>query len=90
MKIEFIKNIQFTKLVKAEGRLREFNFRKVNSIKEGMFTVDVSEDRGNRIIFSMQKENNAWKIAGNDPLPSWIKNNESVFHELIEEEMKNM
>jgi hypothetical protein len=90
MKIEFIKNIQFTKLVKAEGRLREFNFRKINGIKEGMFTVDVSEDRGNRIIFSMLKENNGWKIVGNDPIPDWIKNNESIFSELIEEEMKNM
>jgi hypothetical protein len=90
MKIEFIKNIQFTKLVKAEGRLREFNFRKINGIKEGMFTVDVSEDRGNRIIFTMQKDASGWKIIGNDPLPDWIKNNEAVFSELIEEELKSM
>ena len=28
MQIQFTKNIQFTRLVKADGRLREFNFRK--------------------------------------------------------------
>jgi hypothetical protein len=88
MKIEFIKNIQFTKLVKTEGRLREFNFRKINGIKEGMFTVDVSEDRGNRIIFTMQKFNEGWKIIGNDPIPDWIKKNEDIFSGLIEEELK--
>jgi hypothetical protein len=90
MKIEFIKNIQFTKLVKTEGRLREFNFRKINGIKEGRFTVDVSEDRGNRIIFSMQKDNEGWKIIGNEPLPDWITKAETTFNELIEEELRNM
>ena len=62
MHIQFTKNIQFTRLLKADGRLKEFNFRKINGIKEGMFTVDVSDDRGNRIIFRMQKEDNGWKI----------------------------
>ena len=90
MKLEFIKNIQFTKLVKAEGRLREFNFRKINGIKEGMFTVDVSEDRGNRIIFNMQKETDGWKIVPNEALPEWIKKSEATFNELIDAELKTM
>lgn len=90
MKLEFIKNIQFTKLVKTEGRLREFNFRKINGIKEGMFTVDVSEDRGNRIIFNVQKDNEGWKIVPNDLLPNWIKSSEATFGELIEEELRTM
>ena len=30
MQLTFIKNIQFTKLIKADGRLREFNFRRYN------------------------------------------------------------
>ena len=55
MQLQFIKNIQFTKLVKAEGRLREFNFRKQNKLEDSVFTVDVSDDRGNRIIFSMKR-----------------------------------
>ena len=89
MKIEFNKNIQFTKLVKTEGRLREFNFRKINSIKEGSFTVDVCDDRGNRKIFNMYKTEDSWKIKADEHLPEWIIANEQVLHNLIEEELKN-
>ncbi len=88
MKIEFTKNIQFTKLVKAEGRLREFNFRKINSKDEGRFTVDVSDDRGNRIIFNMRKTQAQWELIATDDMPEWIIANEAVFHQLIEEELQ--
>ena len=88
MQIHFVKNIQFTKLLKADGRLKEFNFRKLGGMQEGLFTVDVSDDRGNRIMFRMQKEDNAWKIL-QQPLPDWIWKNESSFHEAIEEEILN-
>src|SRR5258705_12904793 len=86
MQIQFIRNIQFTKLVKAEGRLREFNFRKSNGLQEGLFTVDVSDDRGNRIVLRMQREDGVWKII-KQQLPAWIWENEAVFHNLIEEEL---
>jgi hypothetical protein len=86
MQIQFIRNIQFTKLVKAEGRLREFNFRKSNGLQEGLFTVDVSDDRGNRIVLRMQREDGVWKII-KQQLPAWIWENEAVFHTLIEEEL---
>jgi hypothetical protein len=88
MQIQFIKNIQFTRLVKADGHLREFNFRKLNGIYEGVFTVDVSDDRGNRIMFRMKKEDGTWRIE-KQPLPDWVLQNESIFHELIEEELQN-
>jgi hypothetical protein len=88
MQIQFIKNIQFTKLLKAEGRLREFNFRKLSGVNEGIFTVDVSDDRGNRILFRMQKENNSWKII-QQPLPAWIWDIEKSFNDAIEEELRN-
>ena len=88
MQIHFIKNIQFTKLVKAEGRLREFNFRKYSgNTGEFLFSVDVVDDRGNRIIFRMQKEDSAWKIVPGQ-LPAWIFSKDDSFHELIEEELK--
>jgi hypothetical protein len=87
MLVQFNKNIQFTKLVKAEGRLREFNFRRVNGLQEGLFTIDVSDDRGNRIMFRMDKKEGLWKIQ-DQPLPDWVKNSESAFHELIEEELR--
>jgi len=87
MLIRFNKNIQFTKLVKADGRLREFNFRKSNGIQGELFTVDVSDDRGNRLMFRMQKIDGSWKIM-EQPLPAWIIENENSFHELIEEELR--
>lgn len=89
MQIRFIKNIQFTRVLKAEGRMREFNFRKPNGREQALATVDVSDDRGHRIIFNMQKEDNSWKIIPHMPLPSWIMQLENKFSELIEEELLN-
>ncbi len=85
MELKFIKNIQFTKLIKVDGRLKEFNFRKPNSKQEGLFTVDVIDERGARIIFNMEKTANAWKIT-NTALPVWVIENENAFNEIIEEE----
>jgi len=88
MIVQFNRNIQFTKLIKAEGRLREFNFRKVNGLIEELFTVDVSDDRGNRIMFKMRKEGNGWVIITDQPVPDWIKPNISRYNEAIEEELR--
>ena len=92
MRIEVKKNIHFTKLVKVNGRLKEFNFRKLGGHNEGLFTVDVSDDRGNRILFRMQKEQDIWKILPQPPqvLPTWVMEKETTFHDLIEEEMRNL
>ena len=88
MRIQFIRNIHFTRLLKINGRLREFNFRKIKDPQYELFSVDVCDDRGNRIMFKMQKENNAWKTIP-QPLPEWILNNESNLSELIEDELRN-
>jgi hypothetical protein len=87
MQFKFTKNIQFTKLIKANGRLKEFNFRKLNDHKEGMFTVDVVDERDSRVFFSIQKIDNSWKVI-KQPLPQWVLENEEIFHEVIEEELK--
>jgi hypothetical protein len=88
MIIQFNRNIQFSKLIKADGRLREFNFRKVNGLVEELFTVDVSDDRGNRLMFKMRKEGNDWLILTDKPIPEWIWSNSVSFNEAIEEELK--
>ena len=88
MQIRFIKNIQFTRVIKAEGRMREFNFRKPNGREEALTTVDVSDDRGHRIVFHMQKEGNSWKMLPQQ-LPAWITQLEDKFSELIEDELRN-
>jgi hypothetical protein len=87
MKLHFFKNIQFTKLIKAEGRLREFNFRKYgNALQKSVYSVDVTDDRGNRIVFDMFKQEDAWRIAQTQ-LPVWILENENHFRMLIESEI---
>jgi hypothetical protein len=87
MIVQFNKNIQFTKLVKADGKLKEFNFRRVNGLHEATFTIDVSDERGNRIMFRTQKNEGQWKIQ-DQLVPTWIRDVEDQFHGIIEEELK--
>ncbi|MEO5984367.1 MAG: hypothetical protein ABIP80_02610 [Ferruginibacter sp.] len=86
--ITFVRNIQFTRLLKINGRQKEFNFRKPNNREESLFTVDTAEEYGSRIIFQMQKLNGHWKIINPD-LPTWIHEKEGDFHNLIEEELNS-
>jgi hypothetical protein len=88
MKLQVSKNIQFTRLVKADGRLHEFNFRKLYALQEGLFNVDVADDRGNRIIFKMQKKNTDWKIT-DEHIPQWVTKVEQQLSGVIEETMNN-
>lgn len=88
MYTHFVKMIQFTRLVKAEGRLREFNFRKLKGVPEELFSVNVVNDRGDRILFNMQKKDNGWRIQSTE-LPKWIVQNEKALDEVIEDELKN-
>ncbi len=86
MEIKFIRAIQFTRLVKAGGRLREFNFRKLNGADTERFSINVVDDRGERILFQMVKQENGWKLP-TQQLPVWIEQSEKQLHQLIEEEM---
>lgn len=88
MPIQFVKNIQFSKLIKAEGRLREFNFRKTGTGIEEKCSVDTVDDRGNRIIFSMFREGGTWKLSST-LLPKWICQYEDQLHEAIETEISH-
>ena len=60
MELKYVKNIQFTRLIKCDGQLKEFNFRKPNGRQEGPFTVDVIDAKANRIIFNMEKSDAHW------------------------------
>lgn len=74
--------MQFTRLYKVNGYLKEFNFRKSNSSNEGKVSVDTIDDRGNRIIFFMEKDNTGWKLVTTD-LPSWVLEQETNLNEAI-------
>ncbi len=87
MNFSFTRNIHFTKLLKTTDRLREFNFRLIPGEPTGLFHVDVPDDRGNRIMFKMHKENNQWLLV-EQQLPVWISENEKKLNDLIAEEIK--
>ncbi len=84
----FVRNIQFTKLIKVDGRLREFNFRKPNGKAEGLFTVDTIDDRANRIVFNMEKTGDHWTVI-TPGLPVWVSNLENNFDSIIDEELSH-
>jgi hypothetical protein len=88
MQVNFVKAIHFTRLIKAGGRLREFNFRKIRGHQPETFTVDTVDDRGNRILFRLEKTGNShWNLV-QQILPKWIPENENKLHEAIEEELQ--
>ena len=86
--MQFVKMVQFTRLVKAEGQLREFNFRKLKTDGLPLFTVNVCNERGDRIIFEMQKNDADWKINSSE-IPKWILQSESNIGAVIEDELNS-
>jgi hypothetical protein len=89
MQILFTKVVHFTRLIKAGGRLREFNLRKMKFPDREVFSVDTVDDRGNRIIFRMHREvNAAWHIVPLEQiLPAWIGEVEAKLAEEIDKEL---
>jgi len=82
-------NKHFTRLIKAAARLREFNFRKLPSTTGELFHVDVSDDRGNRLIFKMQREGGSpWKII-DESLPAWVYEIEPLLAEALEDQLQS-
>lgn len=81
-------NLHFTRLIKAKERLREFNFRKLPAAEgSSLFHVDVSDDRGNRLVFKIRREGTGpWKIL-DDNLPPWINDSEEKLADAIEDQI---
>ena len=77
------KNIQFTKLLKAGGRLHEFNFRRSEGASGPLFTVDVADQHGGRhyIIFHYTDKN--WVLKTKD-IPAWIEEVVPQIQQLID------
>lgn len=65
-------NIHFTKLIKAGGRLREFNFRKSQGVRDSMFTIDVASETGERFYVFFRLNDQNW-ILENNILAPWIE-----------------
>ena len=79
-------SIFFSKVIKAGERQREFNFRRMSDSPDRKYHVDVPDDKGNRIIFQMLKnEEGRWE-ASNPQLPSWIQGAEQILNDIIVEQ----
>jgi hypothetical protein len=87
--MQLLKNIQFTRLIKIDHHLKEFNFRKSNGSIDSLFTIDTIDERHNRITFNMRLTGTEWKIIQND-LPLWIMENEHCLNEAIHKELDTM
>ena len=75
----------FSKIIKAGERQREFNFRQVSNGADARYSVDVPDDKGNRLVFSMYRNaEGQWKTAA-QLLPIWIHDAEMALAEAIEE-----
>lgn len=77
------KNIQFSELIRAEGRMKEFNFLRRRDDNKISYQVDVPGDREIRYQFTMQFENAEWKINTTDDLPVWIRDAETRLNEIV-------
>jgi hypothetical protein len=79
----------FSKVMKAGERMREFNFRLASANDDSRYTVDVPDDKGNRVIFSMFKNADGdWKIAA-QLMPLWIHEAETQLANAIESNWEN-
>ena len=77
--------IYFSKVIKAGERKREFNFRQLPNSGDERYSVDVPDDKGNRVIFQMfRSDEGRWKTAS-EALPVWIQNAEADLGNIIEE-----
>lgn len=88
MNFDVKRNLQFTELVKADGRLREFNFTRLKALTDPYFKIDVVDDRGNRIIFEMKNISGEWRIPVKE-LPHWIHENEKALRQFIETQLSH-
>jgi hypothetical protein len=85
-----MKTIHFTRLIKTDERLREFNFIRFGRSLQDSFDADVVDNRGNRILFRVQKQDNVWKVVPALQLPDWILRSEKSIHDVIEDELQNL
>ena len=76
-----IKNIHFSILIKIDGRLREFNFRKRS---ESRYDADTSDEQGKRWSFTWLQEDGNWTMLATPvtaTLPSWLLHNTASIRE---------
>lgn len=57
---------------------------------DGFFSIDVADEKGNRIIFLMERNGEHWHISDTDiSLPAWVLSSIDKLNELIETALDN-
>ena len=80
-------NIYFSKVIKAGERQREFNFRQHPHTTTESYSIDVPDEKGQRIAFQMNKDaDGIWKTAEQE-LPTWIQDIAAELNEAILENL---
>lgn len=82
-------NIAFSKIIKINNRLWEFNFRKLRC-EFPSYHADVTNEQGTRILFSIYKSTDGKWLATSNQLPLWIGSSEDLIGEVIEESEKEI
>lgn len=78
-------NIAFTLVIKINGRLKEFNFRKRN---DSLYDANTNDEYSIRYYFQLKKEEpGSWQIVGQS-LPQWISNNQNLVIEAFGQKIK--
>jgi len=78
----------FSKVIKAGEKLREFNFRLATLNDDSNYLIDVPDDKGNRIKFSMYRDASShWKISS-QLMPMWIHDTAPQLAAAIEENLE--
>ena len=75
----------FSRVIKAGGKQREFNFRQLSNEEGIKYSVDVPDDRGLRITFQMITDKEGqWKTVTKPPQP-WIEEAQTELSNAIKE-----
>ena len=84
----FQKLVQFSRHLKIGGRLREFNFLKLNSKQLPTYHIDVSDEAGKRYEFSLSFDGFDWKLSG-ETIPNWIESARELLQKEVAAEQGN-
>jgi hypothetical protein len=77
-------NIAFTLIIKINGRLKEFNFRKRS---DKLYDANTNDEYSIRYYFQLLKEEkDGWQISGHS-LPAWIQNSQHIISEALESQV---
>jgi hypothetical protein len=79
-----MQNIAFSRVLKMNGRVWEFNFRKLPG-EQNAFHTDFTDAKDNRVQFVLFHDiDGTWKIKGT-LVPSWVLNEIPMLSNVIDE-----